>query len=268
MVTLQHTAITFMSEWAKTRNVMAILPEQIPWIILPDAVRAYIGPRQPSHFETLPDGTDVSWVRFPDGDVLKEMTKETASQMMEIHLASGIRSCVIGEETQIDLFDQKNFAHPYFHELRSHMLQDMLLDMALREDMVDVKGRFEDRFVVRHNTQCVLDGKQLREQVKLFEELGFLYLVGKIYQQSGALLNGEWFANVVYPALQEVYPQDLADTTFKFMKIPEYIEKRINAMDFSIRDEDRTKVLITPDLEGAYDKLYSAAMLYTCRELL
>ena len=57
MITKQHTALSLMAfamtEEDGSKKLLDIyrFREMIPWILLPDAIRAYVGPRQAGHHE-------------------------------------------------------------------------------------------------------------------------------------------------------------------------------------------------------------------------
>lgn len=272
MITKQHTALYFLSFVTKRSKKSEVefyeeLHEKLPWVLLPDAIRAYISARQAGHFETLPNGTDTSWMKFPSPEVLKNLTKESAENEIKFHLATGYPKCVIGEQTDVELFDKKNWDHKYYHELRIHMLQDCMLDAVLRKRMIHHENRFTDQFALRHNPETVLDGKQLREQVALFEEAGFIKLVETIYKRTGILLNRQWFDDHVLPALLKAYPEDLAMNTYKFMKISDEQNERINTLQQSISEEECNAIIITDNLEDVLDELYANAYLYTVEEI-
>lgn len=263
MITLQHTAIFLMAASEKEVDIKT----SIPWLLLPDAIRMYVGPRQASHFEVSTYETDVSWMEFPTREVLKELSKENVADLVKFYVSPRAPKCVIGEQTDIDEFDIRNYAHPHFRELRIHLIQDCILDKVLREKLVDVTQRFEDRFVVHHNHSIVLDGAELRKQITLFEQIGFLHLVGMVYKKTGILLNQRWFDENVHTALLEAYPVELAENTYKYMQIPEEIEQRINELDFELTQEDEDKLVITDELQRVLDEMYATAYFYTVREL-
>lgn len=267
MITLQHTALSIMAMDELGQN--EISGEKIPWILLPDAIRMYVGSRQASHFEASPDGTDISWMEFPTWEILQHLSKENVKELVKYYVSPKAPKCVIGEQTDIDEFDVKNYWHSNYHEIRTHILQDCCLDKFLREELVDVTGRFEDKFVVRHNRSITLDGAELRKQIASFEEIGFLHLAGKVYKRCRIILNQEWFEENVHKVLLESdYPGELAENTYRFMNIPDEINQRINNQDFDLTDEDKAKVVITDNLERVLDELYAMAYNYTVRELV
>ena len=53
------------------------------------------------------------------------------------------------------------------------------------------------------------------------------------YQAYGITTNQEWFDKHVKEKLDLTYPKDLADKTYQYMRIPDYINKKISAHDWS-----------------------------------
>lgn len=271
MITRQHTAVFAMELFTKLggdwQRFEKELEKRLPFVLLPDAIRAYVGPRQASHFECTPDGSNVSWMKFPTSNVLEHLSKETVSELVKYHLAEGYSKCMIGEESSISEFDLKNYAHPNYHDIRIHLLQDMCLDRMLRKQFVDCTHRFEDRFTIHHNRGVMLNGQELREQLALFEELGFIYLVGKVFERTGMLLDGKWFDSHVENALLRAYPKDLAEKTYSYMKFSDQLDQRIKTYRFELTEKEKASVIIADDMISNLDELYSEACWYTFQEL-
>lgn len=264
MITLQHAALY---AWTLL-NVISInsmgtfldlFRKQIPWVLLPDGIRAYSGPRQLSHFEQNPSGTDVSWMEFPTPETLQKLSKDNFSEKVCYYMADGYIPSVIGDETHCETFWVHNWNHHFASQLGSHLAQDIVMDNVLRKDMVDISGRFKDHFVPRHDTSKVLDGKQLRNQIAKFEMQGFLYLIGKIYENSGLLLDREWFDSNVETALRSSYPQDLAESTYHYMKIGSELDARIHRGEFMPTTEEKESIIICKDLVETFDHMYAEA---------
>lgn len=266
MITRQHTALAFMAY--ATKGAHEEFRKVIPWILLPDGIRAFIGPRQAGHHEiSLNEGEESSWMIYPDEATLKSLTRENAAEKIAYKVADGYKKCVIGEMSDIKLFDAKNYGHKHYHALRIHMVQDDVLDKTLRRELVYCGNRFIDRFVARHKEGIVLDGQELRKQVALFEELGFIHLVGKVYERTGILMDGKWFEENVLAPLMEVFPEDLAQNTFKYMAFSEELDARIKEKRFLLTEEEKASVIITEDLEKTLDQMYSRAYRFTCAEI-
>ena len=266
MITKQHIAITTVAMFSKGKTMEDIM-KAIPYVVLPDAIRMFVGQRQPSHFEKHPLGIDVSWMRFPEGEKLKELNKESINDIsvMRWYLVDNLPAAVIGEETDISAFDHFNFSHKNFHEIRTHLLQDKILDDVLRNEMVDVTGRFEDVFIIKHSGR-VICGKELRTQVSLFEELGFIKLAGIVYKKTGVLLDKEWFDTYVQKALYDAYPAEMAHNTYRFMKISEEVNQRLNAHKFELTQDEKESVYMAEDLDVILDAMYEEAFEVTSSE--
>ena len=275
MISIQHTGFLYLALHSMRNTCYAAdatkLEEEfkklVPFVVLPDAIRAYSGPRPISHFESTPDGNDVSFMTFPSVEVLKTLSKDTFKTDVEFYHADGYLPCVIGEKTDIREFDRHNFGHKYYHALRVHMFQDAILDEVLREELIDASLRFQDIFTVRHDTSIKIDGKELRRQVAEFERIGFIMLAGIVYERTGTVMNNAWFESVVKPALYAAYPADLADNTFKCMKLDDETNARITNLQFSITDEDKAMVPMAKDLVKTLKDMYVEAYFYTRREL-
>ncbi len=276
MISIQHAALFYLALNSARSTCYADQPSklvdefqrEVPYVVLPDGIRAYSGPRPISHFEKTPDGNGVSYMTFPSEEVLKTLSKETFKDKVKFHHEEGYLPCVIGEKTDIREFDRHNFGHKHYHALRVHMFQDAILDEVLREELIDASLRFQDIFTVRHDTSIKIDGKELRKQVAEFERIGFIMLAGIVYERTGTVMNNAWFKMVVEPALQKAYPADLAENTFKYMKLDDETDARITNLQFDLTDEDRAMVPMAKELDNVLMDMYTEAYFYTRRELI
>lgn len=264
MITRQHTAITMMAHGNK--GTLQTFKHEIPWTLLPDAIRAYSGPRQMSHFEQTPDGTDCAWMIFPSETVLRELSKDNFGKAVKSYRPEAYPKCVIGEATDVEMFDVKNYGHSHYHALRMHMIQDIILDNVLRDKLVSVNDRFKDQFTVKWNHQ-VIDGATLRKQVAMFENLGFIHLAGKVYESTGKLLTNIWLEENVLQPLKKAYPADLAENTFKYMRLSAEEDARIFSMNFNLTAADKEGFILCDNLEDVLDEMYALAYYHTAREL-
>ena len=275
MISIQHVGIYYLALHSARSASYADHPSklneefqrEVPFVVLPDGIRAYSGPRPVSHFEKTPDGNHVSYMRFPNEEVLKNLTKESYKELVDFHYADGYLPCVIGEKTDIREFDRRNFGHRHYHALRVHMFQDAILDEVLREELIDASLRFQDIFTVRHDTSVKIDGKELRKQVAEFERIGFIMLAGIVYERTGTVMNNAWFTNMVEPALHKAYSDELAANTFKYMKLDDETNARITNLQFALTDEDRALVPMAKELDNILMDMYTEAYFYTRREL-
>lgn len=264
MITKQHIALTTWAMLSKGKTMDDVM-KAIPYAVLPDAIRMYVGQRQASHFEWHPNGYNVSWMVFPEGERLKNLTKENAATTIKWHIAENIPAAVIGEDTDLATYKRANWPLKNYHEIRTHLVQDVTLDKVLREIMINASGRFEDVFTVRH-TGRVMNGKELRAQVALFEELGFIKLVGLVYKNTGVLLDREWFDTYVHKALNDAYPADMAQNTYRFMKISEDVNQRLKAHEFELTQEEKDSVYMAENLEAILEAMYEEAFEATIKE--
>ncbi len=264
MITLQHSMVTLFG----LRGNEEEFDKEVPYILIPDAIRKYCGPRPYSHFEESPDGKDVSYMHFPLN--LKSVTKDNISNE-KMHMAEGYRPCVIGEKTHIEVFERTNGDLPpnYYAGAKKHLVQDVIFDEFVREGIgLDCSRRFESMYSPEETTgknvgiyvfkQRVKDqegkfvkgpdGKELREDVVLdgvgvrqliadFENQGVYIQAYMLYKSFGITANQEWFDKHVKANLDKAYSQDLSDGTYKYMKIPEEINKRITDHDWTHLDE-------------------------------
>lgn len=200
-------------------------------LVLSDAIRAYSGPRQYSHFERSEDGKDVSWWAFPSD--LKGLTRESVQESLKegSHLAEGIRPCVLGEETDLGAFQEHNSHLPkeVYAGIEMHLRQDRIFDAFVREQ-IDCTGRYEDTFVRNGQT---MDGKEVRAMIGRMEQYGVYYLAHELYEEKGIVANQEWLETYVKPALETAYPEDLAEKTYSFMKVAEPYNTYITQQDWS-----------------------------------
>lgn len=267
MITRQHTAIFF---WALLNNMneetaIEHFRKEIPWAVLPDGIRAYIGPRQAGHFEMAPNWK-VAWMKYPSEEVLKKLTKESAKEQIDYYVPDAFPKCVIGEATQLWMFDKNNAEHKHYHAIRTHLVQDVILDNVLRDTLIDHSHRFEDKFTVRFSGKEI-DGAELRKQVALFEELGFIHLLGRIYEETGMILDSEWFDRNVYTALCEAYPADLAENTYKYMRFSPELQERISSKRFELTQEEIESVYMAEHLIDTLDKMYFHALVQSRGEM-
>ena len=224
MITLQHTLVTLLGLRGNERE----LDEEIQYVLLPDAIRRYCGPRQYSHFEKSYDGKDTSWLAYPRD--LKTLTKEEAEKLPK-HIVSEVKPCVLGETTSIESFEEHNthLNYRYFAGVKKHLTQDYIFDRFIREK-IDCSRMYEDKFVFEGQEY---DGKGVRGLIADIENQGLYILAYMAEKTYGKKTNQAWFDKHVKERLDEEYSEDLADGTYKYMKIPEVINERITNGDWS-----------------------------------
>lgn len=264
MITLQHSLVTLFGLNGDEKK----FEEQIPFVLIPDAIRRYCGPRPYSHFEETPDGSAISFMHFPLS--LRTLSKENIGNE-RMFLAEGYRPCVIGETTHIEKFEQVNGDLPplYYAGVKKHLTQDVIFDKFVREGIgLDCSRRFESMYSPEETTGKnigiftfsrpvkdedgeyvrdeegkikrepeTLDGEGVRKLIAEFENQGLYILAYMIHKTYGITANQEWFDSHVKTALDREYSEDLANGTYQYMRIPEEIDRRITEHDWTHLEE-------------------------------
>ena len=224
MITIQHSLATLIH----CQGDMEQFKKEIAYALLPDGIRAITGARQTSHFEKSSDGQETSYMKYPLD--LKNFNKEVFNDT-ETYLSSNITPCCIGEETDINKFEETNTHLPvdYYNGVLMHLIQDHKFDEFVRQ-VFDCSDKYNDTF--KFNGEEI-DGKQLRSKIADLEMQGFYVLAQKVFNKYNIVANQDWFDKNVKSVLDEIYPSELAESTYKYMKIDEKINELITNIDFS-----------------------------------
>lgn len=214
--------------------------------LYPDAVRAYSGPRQYSHFEKSEDGSYSYYMSFPNDMHVCKQQIQTRIQDIEPDI-SLVRPCAIGEETDIDAFYEhnKHLESVMKKGVDYHLHQDMVFDDFIRRE-IDCTDKYDDKFVFNGQE---MDGKAVRGLIGDIEQHGIYVLAHKLYEEKGITADQDWLKETVKPVLDAEYSQDLSDKTFSFMNINPEINERIKNHDWS-------KLNDGPLPLAKYEKLY------------
>ncbi len=228
MITLQHTLVTLMGLRGNERE----MDEEMQYVLLPDAIRRYCGPRQYSHFEQAYDGSDVSWFKYPLA--LKGLTKEEVDRLPK-HIVSEIKECDLGETTNIGVFEEHNTHLPpkYFAGVKKHLTQDFIFDRFVREE-IDCSKMYDKKYAFNGQEY---DGKGIRGVIADIEHHGVYVLAYMLNKAYGITVNQEWFDKHVKSILDEKYPEELAESAYGFMKIKPEINERITNGDWTHLEE-------------------------------
>ena len=218
MITLQHALVTLLAFDGDEEK----FDKQIPYILFPDAIRKYTGNRSCSHFEQDIDRKDVSWIKFPIK--IKELDK-TKTEKLEKYISGNLSKGVLCGKNDIEMFEKLN-SHleiNQFHGIKKHLIQDDIFDDFIR-DKIDTTGNEKGLFKFRNQE---LTGKQVRELILDIENYGVYLLASIIYVKYGITTDQEWFDKHVRDVLKREYPEELAESTYAYMKIPENYNKLI-----------------------------------------
>ena len=218
MITLQHALVTLL---AFDGNIEKF-EKQIPYILFPDAIRKYTGNRSCSHFEQDIDGKDVSWIKFPTE--IKELDK-IKTKKLEKYKSKNLSKGVLCGKNDIEMFEKTNLHlnKNQFYGIKKHLIQDDIFDDFIREKIdttENEKGLFKFK-------QQELTGKEVRDLILDIENYGVYLLASIIYIKYGITTDQKWFDTHVRDILKEEYPEELAESTYAYMKIPKKYNKLI-----------------------------------------
>ena len=212
MQTIEHTMALYLAMDGDMDKVKRYLPA----FLLPDAIRMYTGLREYSHFEMSPDKMDVSYMKFPSD--MKSMTRESVQALLQTdsHITEHGK-CAIGEDTNAYMFEKynKHLPEDMYRGIYLHLVQDSLFDTFVREK-IDCTKRYDDEFVLADGAK--VDGAGVRKSIANMESFMSYALAEKCYTKYGITPNQEWFDKNIRPVIEEAYPADLAENTYKYMK--------------------------------------------------
>lgn len=229
MITLQHILATFLSD----KGNYNLFKDEIAYALLPDSIRAYLRPRQYSHFEESSDKKDISWLEYPLD--LNNITKENTNEVNK-HLSENILPCCLGEKTILSEFYKHNQHLPdnYYNGVEKHLIQDMVFDNFIR-DVINCDKKYDDIFIFNDKK---LNGKEVRNLIANIEKQGFYVLAERVYKQYNITTNQQWFDKNVKPILYETYSEDLANNTYKFIKVDPQIDELISSHTWPVINTD------------------------------
>lgn len=200
-------------------------------LIYPDAIRGYGLPRPITHFEKASYGkNDVSYLKFYPS--MKDFTADKVeAYVKENSYLAPVAKCVIGENTDIDVFKKYNSHLPkiMYEGMLKHAEQDHTFDHFIRFSF-NCDDKYDDKFVCEGEQY---NGAEFRKIIEDVEQQCVYVLAHDIYKQTGELINQQWFEDNIFPVLREEYPEDLAEKTISFMNIDKDINERITNRDWS-----------------------------------
>lgn len=239
MLSVQHVMCLYEKNMQSSNRLVAAT-------VYPDAVRAYTGARQYSHFERAYDNSDVSYMRF-SSDMAITQDEMKVKLLTKCHLVNNIKACAIGEDTDIDAFYKHNARLEYVMKagIGYHLQQDIVFDNFIRTE-IDCSKKYDDIFVFNNKT---MNGKELRTLIADIEQHGIYIMAYRLYKKWDMTVNQAWLERNIRPILENEYCSDLADKTFSYMKIREDVDELISRHDWS---KLNSGVLLL----SKYDKLY------------
>lgn len=218
MITLQHSLVTLLAFDGNEEK----FDKQIPHILFPDAIRKYTGNRSCSHFEQDIDGKDVSWIKFPSE--IKKLDKLKTDEL-EKYISGNLSKGVLCGRNDIEMFKKMNshLDKNQFYGIKKHLIQDDIFDDFIREK-IDTTENEKGFFKFREKE---LTGKEVRDLIFDIENYGVYLLASIIYIKYGITTDQKWFDKHVRDVLKKEYPEELVESTYSYMKIPENYNRLI-----------------------------------------
>lgn len=217
MNTLQHILVLLwqtLEQQNTQEKAIQVFREELPYVLLPDAIRMYGIPRQCCHFEKASFGNDVSWIEFPEN--IKDINRESILDLKK-YLSENILPCHIGEQTRIEMFIEHNqhLPQPNFRGILKHLIQDVEFDRFIRE-VIDCSQKYNNTYTYKGKSY---NGEEIRNVISDIQAYGVFVLMQILYKQYSIIINQEWIDSTVKSVLYECYPQDMAENTCNYMKI-------------------------------------------------
>lgn len=211
--------------------------EQAVEITTPDSIRCWCGPRQYTHFTINPETNEVSWIEFPNTPI-KKWNKEVIDAANKYD-AGKPGEAAVDEATDLETFwkhNKKTLPNQLFY---IHLLQDTLYDAYLRS-YVDVSERYKDRYFFNGEKYSGAEFRQSGQErwngeslVNRFDTQVFIALAKRLYETQGIIANRAWFEQEVFPIFREVYSEELAEKTIRFVTMTDAANETISAKKFA-----------------------------------
>lgn len=207
--------------------------ELIAATVYPDAICAYTGARQYSHFEKTPDGFTSFRMQFPSNMHAGKALVQRLVQACPVDISEA-KPCVIGEPVSVAAFERSN------RYLRAPMLAGISYHLTQEKDFygfinakVDCRHKYEGEFGFNGES---LDDEDMSRLVDDIENHGIYVLAHALYKTKGITANQAWFDEHIKPALEKNYPADLVDEVLPTITIEPEIDELITAHDWSQLD--------------------------------
>ena len=202
----------------------------------PDSVRCWSGARQLTHFTINPTTGKTSWIEYPDMPVW-EWSKSIVSDAAKFD-AGKPGNAAVDEATILEEFWRHNKKTPQNMLFYEHLVQDKFYDQYLRK-YVDVSRRYEDIYTFEGKEYT---GEEFRKKaderwsgeslVNSFDSQLFVVLAKILYKEKGITANREWFEKEVFPVFYQVYSDELAQNTVRFITMTDTADEIITNHNF------------------------------------
>ena len=226
MKTIYHAMITFMAAKGKMTE------RELAAVCFPDAVRAYTGCRQLSHFEEGLTGT--SWMTFP----MFMWDKYIPTEGVGCHDAGALNiDGALGGKTDLQSFKAHNQNLPFwmYRNIEIHLVQDMIFDEFIRDHFGESE-KAADKYYSRWYDKY-LTAKELRQQLSEFEDELYPLIQDTAKKMLNKRLPFDDFKEKLADAFDRNYPDELRGRTLSYMTMDNEIKKKTDDLKYE-RKED------------------------------
>ena len=276
MKPLQHLALY---AWALHQNLSVTARQEdfatafikgAAWTVLPEAYQWLKVPSQATHFEMLSDKTDCAKFWAPAPDVMKKLKEPNGK--IRYYVPKRAIATVIGEDVSMDEFFCCNLAHPFLREMGTHLVQEKKMRFFKSNYMVECSGRFNDFYIPLNGTMSKMNGETLKSCMQQFDEVFTFYLIGKLYECTGILMDNAWLRSYVLPSLKANFSPHLVKSLWRRILLSKPDEMRVQAKGLGFRPAEEElqslEALCTSQFMFVImDKMLAECLADTCKAL-
>lgn len=230
MILAQH----IVSSLVASGNNAEWMKEHIPYVVFPDAVRAFSRIRPYSHFTMSLDGKDISWWKIPIK--VNEMTEQIVQDSLKknAHLGN-YKYNEISNYTDIQTFREHNQHLPknMFNGIQLHLRQDCMFDLFIK-GTIDCSRNEEDIYYYKGKRY---GNEEIRNIANEIQKISYYILAERAYRKFGLTCNSRWLEESIFPMLKSAFSKDLYEAVIPYITIDKTIDKWISNHDWSHLDE-------------------------------
>lgn len=226
MILAQH----IVSSVITCKNDVEWIKKHIPYVIFPDAVRAFTKMRPYSHFTISLNAKDVTWWKIPtEIDKINELYIQKSIEEYA-HLAD-YKNKEISNYIDIHTFRRHNQHLPQnmFNGIQLHLRQDLMSDLFIKS-IIDCSRNNEDIYYYKGTRYSNRDIRAIADKIQKYS---YYILAERAYRKFGLTCNSLWLQEFILPILKEVYSKDLYEAVVPYITIDETIDRWISNHDWS-----------------------------------
>ena len=241
LATANHVLITLYAglNWAKgiSRSYQSIkgyaesyINQNVAHLLLPKAMELY-GEERHTHFIEDPHTKQVSAIVIKSNPTNMKNLQFTIEENQEKRTKKPIINGIIHNE----IFREKNSEWEET-AYSTHLYQDNAWYLWITHRIVENMKNYEGKYIYRRTGEIVGE-ETLKKNLEELNEIIFQRFFEKIHTEYGILADEKWFEQHVYANLLKNYSKELAEYTWKDIKIPSRQTKKLP--DFISEEELR-----------------------------